>query len=336
MNCAGISAATLPPVHNELVRFLATCLPGIAPVLIEEIGAGWRAGFDGRNEVVGFDARGIDVAMPKTAEDVFVEVARARGEGVDQLVDQLVDGPSLERALSVYASVRGRLKPRMSYRVVARVLSEERFLRTTFRDRVTQAVGATRPRWDVRDPAEVELWALEIARDDFVLALRLTTGGHRHRGGRAREREGALRPSVAAAMLQLAAGPAVLVDVCCGSGTILREATGTAIGGDIDAGAVGIAKENTRGAIARWDARSLPLPDDSADAVVSNLPFGHRFHVDDAWYRAAMQEAARVTKPGGAIVVLAPRLPDVDLGPERTLDIELLGMRTTIWRFRVL
>src|SRR5690606_3749488 len=117
------------------------------------------------------------------------------------------------------------------------------------------------------------------------------------------ERPGALKPSVAAAMLVLAAvQPAHrLIDPCCGSGTILIEAGllgANAQGGDLDAEAVAAARANAQAAqiaipIEQWDARSLPLPPASVDRVVSNLPWGRQVEVDPGLYLAICSEVER-------------------------------------------
>jgi tRNA G10 N-methylase Trm11 len=144
-------------------------------------------------------------------------------------------------------------------------------------------------------------------------------------------------------------GGRVLVDPCCGSGTILEEAAAVgwwAMGGDVDGGALDVAAANVDvGApLARWDARSLPLPDASAAAVVANLPFGRRFEVDgkpDRWYRLVLDELGRVVSPHGAVVVMVPDSPEVRravdratvLRLEQRLDVRLLGVDTAVWRF---
>jgi hypothetical protein len=75
-------------------------------------------------------------------------------------------------------------------------------------------------------------------------------------------------------------------------------------------------------------------------ACVSNLPFGQRYDVDggmDEWLRAVRGELCRVTRPGGRVVLLTPRIPR-SVTPDRLartgrLPIGLLGARTTVWAF---
>jgi hypothetical protein len=72
-------------------------------------------------------------------------------------------------------------------------------------------------------------------------------------------------------------------------------------------------------------------------ASVSNLPFGQRYGVQGdphGWLRSVLGELTRVTRPGGRVVLLHPRLPHPVLpGALRLWDrvrIRLLGMATTI------
>ena len=173
----------------------------------------------------------------------------------------------------------------------------------------------------------------------------------RQRAGREVERPGALRPVLAAAMLRLA-GPtrAAVLDPCCGTGTIVREALDQgrrAIGADLDAGALAAARANLPppAALVRADAAALPVASDTVGAVVTNPPFGRRHaQAEDParWLRAAFAEFRRVVVRGGAVVVLHPRSPAFEsavLQPHHALlrsrhHVELLGLRTTIWTFR--
>jgi tRNA G10 N-methylase Trm11 len=61
----------------------------------------------------------------------------------------------------------------------------------------------------------------------------------------------------------------------------------------------------------RMDATALPLRDGSFDVLLADLPYGHRMgsHEDNAsLYPAVLAEAARVTAPGGVMVVVTHEL----------------------------
>jgi 23S rRNA G2445 N2-methylase RlmL len=374
------------------MRYFATAVPGLHPVLVREIGElqGARAAphheFDGRNDVVPFAAPGHDDLLAlRTSEDVFAEVASVQGhERLGAVVRGLWDQRGLEQALSVYGATVRPLRTRMTFRVVSRVRSERRFLRTELRDELGRRVLQSRPRWRIADPADLELWALETIPGRFRLGIRLSSATMRHRNGRPTERPGSLRPTVAAAMARLA-GPGstarvpnrdrtparvpsrdrmgarvpegrvpegrntagrILLDPCCGSGTILREAATLGwepVGGDLDPTAVEVARDNLgRARLFSADVRRLPLTDASVAAVASNLPFGRQYELQgrpERWFAAALDELARVVRPGGRIVLLVPGSPAFEgaLGRQSAvqaaerLELRLLGTRAALW-----
>lgn len=332
----------------------AMAVPGLAPLVGEELATlpgitVTDSGFDGRSDVILFEvARGRrDAAVSlKTAEDVFVEVGRtlrADGDNPRWIASRLWRPQRVQQALSIWAEHVRPLSAAMTFRVIARILHERSFLRTELRREFTKSVSNDRPKWKPTDPAAVEIWVSEYKQGRIVAGLRLTTSRMRQHGGREAERRAALRPTVAAAMVKLAGEPAgVLLDPCCGSGTIVAEALAagwTAEGIDIDPAAVEIARRNVPSAtIYVGDARRLDLPDNSADACVSNLPFGQQYGVEEDmkhWLHVVLHEMARITRPDGRLVLLAPKIPR-DVVPDslhlrNRFPIRLLGTTTAIW-----
>jgi SAM-dependent methyltransferase len=339
------------------LRYFALTVPGLGTLLREELAEQLGAGAvgdvenDGRSDVVPFAAGATERVETRLSEDVFVELGGGDpGLPLPRLVDRLWSARRYDEALPAAANL-GRLGPRPGFRVVARLRSEAGFLRSGLRDELTRAVLRERPRWRPADPAPVELWALQTRPRRLRLGLRLSDRRMRHRAGREVERPGALRPVVAAAMLRLAgAGRGPVLDPCCGSGTILREALDAGrrvIGGDVAAEALAAARANLPAGtpLVRADAAALPLLRGSAAAAVSNLPFGHRHALaGDAarWLRAVFEELRRVVAGHGSIVLLQPPSRAFETGvvrPNAALlrsrhPIRLLGLRTTIWVFR--
>jgi 23S rRNA G2445 N2-methylase RlmL len=283
-------------------------------------------GFDGRSDLVFFqaDRAGRTGALAsRLAEDVFAEIgqaSRAGAAGPATVAAAIWQPADAERVLSVWAQEVRPLAGTMTFRVIARVLSERAFLRTDLRQAFAAVIARHRPRWRLGDPAQLEFWISEWHDGQYAAGLRLTDASMRQHGGRAAERSGALRPTVAAAMVALAGPPrGTLLDPCCGSGTILAEALTagwTADGTDIDAGAIGVARRNAPGAhVDLGDARELLLPDSSVAACVSNLPFGRQFQVTGTrpdWIAAVLLEISRVTRrtppaghPGGTAAASA-------------------------------
>ncbi|MGH2708232.1 MAG: methyltransferase domain-containing protein, partial [Actinomycetota bacterium] len=329
---------------------VALTVPGMAPLARREIETSLGAqvsttGFDGRADVVLFDVPrgGVGETLRlRTTEDVLVEVAVASKENRDSaraVAERLWRPDGVERALSVWAEHVHPLARTMSYRAIVRVLDERSFRRKDLRLELNRAVGRDRPRWRTADPAQIEFWVLEYAPGRIVAGLRLSSLTMRQHGGRPAERHGALRPATAAAMVQLAGEPdGILLDPCCGSGTILNEARAsgwTPRGTDIDPDAVKAARENVHGgAVEVGDARAVEMADASVGAWVSNLPFGHQFEIKgdpDEWLKAVLYEASRVTRPGGHVVLLAPKVSRKSVPPTLELiervPIRLLGLK---------
>jgi demethylmenaquinone methyltransferase / 2-methoxy-6-polyprenyl-1,4-benzoquinol methylase len=110
-----------------------------------------------------------------------------------------------------------------------------------------------------------------------------------------RQTVGALRLSPRATVLDLGCGTGDLCDVVAGVGY-------SPIGVDFSAGM--LAASHTRAPLARADALALPVPDASADGVVSG--FALRNFVDlDRFFR----ECARVLRPGGRLAALETAEP---------------------------
>jgi len=331
-------------------------MPGLALLAARELAAAGGvsvrgSGSDGRSDVLLVDAdragRG-DLRGLRLAEDVFAEVGRtvrADGDTARSVAGRIWRPERSARALSMWAEHRGPLRAAMSFRVVARVLTETSFLRTDLRRELTRVVAGDRPRWRPADPADLEVWVAEYAPGRFVCGLRLSDERMRQHGGRPQERRGALRPTVAAAAVCLAGPPAgLLVDPCCGAGTVLAEAVAAgwrARGLDIDPAAVATARANVPAAVVgAGDVRAMGLADAAAAACVSNLPFGRQFDVPGdrrEWLREALRDMARVTRPGGRVVLLVPEIsaavvPAVLRQADR-VRLRLLGRATSLWAY---
>jgi SAM-dependent methyltransferase len=333
--------ATVVPGMTALVTSDLEQLPGVHVT---------GAGFDGRSDVILFDVdRGGRAGLwtLRTIEDLFAEVgrtARSGGDSAAGIARRLWRPDGVQQALSAWAADVRPLSGVMTYRVIARVQQEQAFLRTELRKGLIQVIARDKPRWKPADPAQLEVWASEYAPGRLVAGLRLSNASMRQHEGRETERSGALRPTVAAMMVGLAGEPRdVLLDPCCGAGTILSEALAAGWpdvqGSDIEPEAVEIARRNVpRAGVIQGDARSIDLPDETAGAVVSNLPFGQQYEVQGSmrtWMGAVLGEMTRVTGPGGRVILLAPVVPvsvmPRELRVTRREPVRLLGTKTTLW-----
>lgn len=185
---------------------------------------------------------------------------------------------------------------------------------------------------------------------------------------------GSLQATVAHAMALLTQPRPddVYLNLGCGSGTLLieRAMTGRAqrlIGCDTDPQALACARENIAAfgrvstgsegdrigrpynmkyEIYDCDARALPLPDASVDALTADLPFGNRVgsHQDNTTlYPALLHEAARVARPRARCVTMTAdvRLMEATLESagevwqrERSFRVNLGGLQPAIFVLR--
>lgn len=338
-------------------RLFALAVPGLAPLLQSELesinGVQVRSsGFDGRSDVVRFTAEHqatCRLSSLTLAEDLFVEIGRtlrSDGDRAPWIAGRLLKPERTKRALAVRGQILHPVRDRASCRVIVRVLQERSFLRTELRRHLATAVAKQQPLWRFADPSDLEVWVVEYQQGKVIAGVRASDGRMRQHGGRVEERSGALRPTVAAAMVALAGNPGrTLLDPCCGSGTILSEglrAGWTDVQGvDIDPTAVEIAGRDARRArVTVGDARKLNTEDGTIDACVSNLPFGQQYDVQgdmDGWLHAVLTEMARVTHPGGRVALLAPaitrNLVPAALRLAEHIPIRLLGTRPVLWRY---
>ncbi|TMV46230.1 methyltransferase domain-containing protein [Paenibacillus mesophilus] len=158
---------------------------------------------------------------------------------------------------------------------------------------------------------------LDIVHEEAVFSLRLTDAAFRYRREERTFTHAALRPTVAHALVWLSRPGAtdVVVDPCCGSGTIVSERLAypyfQICGGDRDEEAVTAAQENVgindHVPIQLWDARRLPLDAGHVDKVVTNLPFGRQISADEhipSLYQDVFMEMKRVLKKKGFVLCL--------------------------------
>jgi Methyltransferase domain len=350
-----------PRARARQTRLYATCVPGLGRKLRRQLDAidgvvSTGTGSDGRADIVFFEAdrAGRAEALESRLTDaVFAETGRASrvaGAGAMAVAGLAWPAEAVQRALSVWAEEVRPLAGSMTFRVVARVRSEARFRRTDLRQAMTAVISRDRPRWKTADPAQIEIWISEFHDGQYAAGLRLQAANTDRDDERQPQASDRLPPSVAAAMVDLAgrpgaAGPArTLLDACCGAGTILAEALAAgwaADGYDMEEPAVEVARRAAPAArVELGDARELLLPDECVGACVSRLPSGRRSRAPGEWQDFAatvLTEMSRVTRSGGAVVLLAPEIPRPaipgTLRLRRQLPIRLLATGQTIWVF---
>jgi 23S rRNA G2445 N2-methylase RlmL len=314
------------------MKFLLTVFPGLSTLAAEELQGRLKLAPVAKERVRGSELLWVQTTDPsgllelRLPEDVFVEIENVKLAG--DLADLRLITKTLARAGVLAAAVRvyeHLARRTMSQRVVFRVVAQaddadwRKYRRVDMQTAAEAGIGRACPGWRLdSQEAPVEIWLHQVDRM-LGVSLRLTSGVYRARGGRAVEREAALRPTIAAAMVQVA-GPGeddVFLDPMCGSGTLLLERAvagryGLLLGGDIEAAAVKATLANfgprhQPRRIERMDARRLPLEDSSVDKFVTNLPWGRQIGRAEelpALYAGVLAEAVRVVRIGGAIVLL--------------------------------
>jgi tRNA (guanine6-N2)-methyltransferase len=319
----------------------------------------------GRNDMVLVNHSGGPNPLLKLriAEDVFAIAARGfkvapDDRGPRQVYAAVRNSAFVGDAVAAWRKANGARQQSLSYRVIARAVGKHKFLRRDLGKAVSDAISEGWPgRWTrVEDDADVEVWATLLG-DELLCAIRLS-GKEMRQGGKLRHLPASLRPALAAAMVLLSEPKPndVFLDPMAGAGTILYERAmagkfAELHGGDSSPEAVSAMRTNMRGVggeivLSRWDARSLPLEDESVDKVVVNMPFGKQIaeEVDlPALYRAVLPEVERVLKRNGRFVALVGDSHLLDTARNastrqlRALDrhrVQLLGQAATICEHR--
>lgn len=281
----------------------------------------------------------------RAAEDLFVVAARgfkiAHGEqALRQIYAAIRYAKGIGRSLDAWEDVYGPLQFPATFRVVVREVGAGNLMR---RDIARAAADAVLDGWPGRwrrvdEDADVELW-VNLFGEELLCGIRLSRADMRHRDYKLQHLPASLRPSVAAAMVQLSqpSGDDVFLDPMAGAGTILLErlAAGPVkrlLGGDNDPDALDALEANLRRVrgpikIDEWDARELPLEDASVDKVVTNLPFGRQISPGAnlrALYSDVLLELERVVRPGGRLVLLAGDAGQIDAALRATPSMRLI------------
>jgi 23S rRNA G2445 N2-methylase RlmL len=332
-------------------RLVARCVRGVEEVLADEAGGLGTVRAVGHREVR-FTARADPAVLGlTTADDVFVVAAEVDGVGraradLDQL-RTVVAAADLDRVLRVREDCGGP-PGAGTLDVSASVLGRRAFNRYDLED-AAGAVLARRlglpyrsRRGGVRPPEGGSSWRVTVVDDRATVALRIPERPLHRRSYKAASVPGTLHPPLAAAMLRLAGPGKVLLDPCCGAGTIAVEAAlaGTAarvLGSDADPAALAASVANGRGAGVTWtlaDAGALPVADGAVDRVVVNPPWARQVRPrgrlaagpDRLW-----REVRRVLAPAGRVVALLPEpCAPAGLVVERLLPVSLFGAHPVV------
>lgn len=259
----------------------------------------------------------------RTVEDVFVTVAHITGIGHGGNALRIFHSATLKADANASLGAWRRARkagPAKTWRVVSQMQGTHHFRRVDAGQAVSDALKQVLPRGmrHVEDDADLEFW-LWIGGSEALVGVRLSDATMRHRTYKHEHLPASLRPTVAAAMGLLARPTEhdVVLDPLCGAGTIVIERALLApykqvMGGDISEAAVEMAQRNARSARVHaewqtWDARSLPLENESVTRIISNLPFGKQIGSHEqniSLYKDLVQQFGRVLTKDGLMVTL--------------------------------
>ncbi|GAB3963264.1 methyltransferase domain-containing protein [Plantactinospora veratri] len=315
-------------------RLVARTVRGIEPVVADEIatlGVGRVSAVAHRE--VWFDCvdPGPEVLELRCADDVFLVGAVVYGIGRSRtslrMLGKAATALPLREMLTGWRRCGGD-RPISGIDVSASFLGRRNFTRFDLEDVVGEPLAAAlgtpyhSRRGGVAPPPGGLSWRVTLVDDRALVALRIAGRPLHRRAYRRVSRPGSLHPPVAAALVRLAEprDGDLLLDPCCGAGTIPVEATRSGralsiVGSDIDRAVVAIAAGNGGAAPVGWvvaDAGRIPLPDGVVELVVSNPPWDQQvpFAGILAWrQRRFWTELRRVLRPGGRAVLL---VSDVD------------------------
>jgi 23S rRNA G2445 N2-methylase RlmL len=281
----------------------------------------------------------------RTVDDVYLELAIWDGIGHTRAVLPHIQDRAADLDLIVAADAIDRLRPiplAPVFSVTASFVGQRNFSSDEIKQRVADGIARSLG-WDhVEDDRAADLNVrVFIEHDVGWVGARLARSPQHDRLWKRVQMAGSLKATVAAAMIRLAGRPGLLLDPCCGAGTIPIEACLwglSAVGGDPDPASLTAAAANAGAAsidlpLLRADASVLPLADETIAQIVTNLPWGRQVSAPAGFYAAISPELARVLIPGGRIVALmnAPdllALPGLHLIDRR--EISLFGQRPAI------
>lgn len=260
----------------------------------------------------------------RTLEDVFVLGLESKSiptgrSGLAIIRAQVSEAAGLDGAVTTAFQVRPRRRGKPTFRVIARKAGEHAFRRVDLQRATELGIQDRFPTWRlVEDDAQIEVW-VHLTDRELLASVRLSDTTMRQREYRRTSLPAALKPTIAAGMVMLSVPTAddVFLDPMCGAGTLLIE-RGEAgryrrlLGGDSNPLAVQATRDNVGPRyqpieIRHWDARSLPVEDNSVTTIVTNLPFGKQIGTVEqnrVLYPALLREWRRVLQAGGKLVLL--------------------------------
>ncbi|NDK30437.1 methyltransferase domain-containing protein [Nesterenkonia haasae] len=300
----------LPPGSKVVVR----ATTGLEQVLVSEIAeTGHTVEAVSKRQLIVSPANASLLSHPpRLADDLFLLAAEAPDPGVTRAALSRVaealhfEGPQLALTTPTVFAVSASFIGRRNY---SRFDIEDAIGRRLSR----QGIGSYFSRRDgARPPHGAAQWRITLDGTTMRLGVRPFAAPLHRRPWRTRTVVGSVHPPVAAAMARLAniQDHHVVLDPCCGAGTVLLEAhaqrpAATFAGRDIDSRAIAAAEHNGSGLRISWslgDAGNTQEAPGTVDRIIVNPPWGVRRHAGDL--EGFLSEWHRIMHPNGLLVAL--------------------------------
>ena len=340
-------------------RLRLTTNPGLEDLVLRELRARVGPGVEAHGDLTTPSGR-VEVTLPMDRSDALA-AARALSSVHHVLRPiarlELEDGADRDGALrAVRGAVAAQDIPELEAAATFRASSRRRGTHPFSSEDVARFAGAGALDRYPHLAVDLEGYAVNLRADlrDRTLDLAIQ---HTHRA-LSKRRAGPYRPRVALkapvawALLQLAAEalgrpPRLLLDPCCGSATLLREAGALwpdcalrgsdafekpLAGAQSNIDALGLAP---RTELRHVDFRALragwpELGPDNLDLIVANPPYGRRLGARTdlyALYRGLLLEAAEMLAPGRRLVLLATARERLNRAIKHTPAWHTVGVR---------
>lgn len=305
--------------------FIATTLPGISPIaknyLNKRFGRELKIKEIHRlrnNDLIVFSFAGdtdglFDHSM---VEDIFEIKAISKLEGSRLDLKELKTLASKLNLSNKYRKAKGSKSH--TARVVVQAADQywRKYRRTDIQKNLE--LGLYRKYKVVKEDANYELWAQQVGRD-LIISTRLSDRTMRHREYKVENFSGALRPTIANAMVYLSKpeDDDIFLDPMCGSGTILIERAiwqryELLIGMDKSTNAIettllNFGKKHKPRRIELGDVTNLKIDNESVTKVVTNPPWGIQMKKELEFYSEMLEEINRVLVNNGKCVLILKR-----------------------------
>lgn len=311
--------------------YFARCLRGLEDICEAELAAIEGLEVKGKGiRTLFFEYRGpaAKLISLRSLDDVFIHLGSL--SGMNHTRAMLAEIPdrlqllleNLPEHIKIVRTCR-RLSPALSYSLTIGLQGKKNFSRFELQDKLlplfqSKLKGLYIPNEKGSEGGELD-FRISLEGNQLELGIRLGEKPLHRREYKLHSRPGSTKAPLAYIMAYLARikPDNLVLDPCCGVGTILIEASkafpeARYEGVDIQEEAVVYAKANaevaeSKSKFQQGDLRNLPYEDGSVDRIVSNPPWGRQVasHIElGSFYREMYQEWKRLLTSKGILVIL--------------------------------